>query len=83
MDYFALHAGTCRRTLNERQKSLLETSFAFSSFPNKTTLNELALQTGLSERTVAQWFGSARHLARQGKCEGTRCIHECTKLLKA
>ena len=55
--------------LNEHQRSALETFFTLHHFPNKTALNRLAMQTGLSEKQVYHWFGKKRFITRQGKCE--------------
>lgn len=42
--------------LNEYQRSILQRSFAVQRYPNKTVMKELALQTGLHEVQVLQWF---------------------------
>ena len=63
--YLALHAGAPKRkNFNKHQRSLLEASFRVQFFPNKTMLKELALQSGLEEKSVLRWFKSKRHKLR-------------------
>ena len=66
---FALPAVKGRRhfELNKHQKSVLEASFMVQFFPNKTTLNRLALQTGLDVQQVYRWFNSKRFKTRKEK----------------
>ena len=45
---------------NMIQLSLLERSFAVCSFPNKTMLRKLVLETGLNEQKIIDWFGYRR-----------------------
>ena len=74
-----IHAGKRKRRLipNEQQKSLLETTFRVNYFPDKSTCKELALQTGLTERQVLQWFSRARYNAITGTSLRMRSICEC------
>ena len=53
--------------INKHQRSVLEASFRVQFFPNKTTLEQLALQTGLNEIKVSNWFAYRRLKTRQGK----------------
>ena len=46
---------------------MLETAFRMNFSPNKTTLKELALQTGLDENRVKHWFADKRHQLRKLK----------------
>ena len=52
------------------QTSILERSFAVLRYPNKTTLNQLALQTGLREKQVVAWFARKRRTKIEKKCKG-------------
>ena len=52
---------------NRQQKSILEGSFTHLCYIDKTTLKELALQTGLRDEQVARWFKNKR---LRGKCKG-------------
>ena len=52
---------------SQQQISVLETSFRLNYFPSRTTLKELALQTGLDENRVNRWFIMKRHRSRKGK----------------
>ena len=62
-----------RRNLNEQQKSVLERSLAISWYPNETTLNLLAMQTGLEIAAVSKWLKNKRRLAQRGEYKGTLC----------
>ena len=88
-DYFSecglnslpLLAGQPMRTvhiLNKHQRSVLEAIFKVQISPNKTTLKELAIQIGLSERQIYQWFVQARRTyeKRQEKCESNLVLSE-------
>ena len=65
----ALHAGTPKpkEKFSEHQISVLEASFRFNFYPSKSTLKKLALQTGVDENCVKQWFKRKRHISRKGK----------------
>lgn len=69
--------------LNERQKSLLERSIADTCnyFPNKTTLKELALQTGLNEERIYRWFERKRKRIRLREGGGTLYINFMNMLI--
>ena len=60
--------------VTEHQKSLLERSVADNCFPNKSTLKELALQTGLNERKIWSWFGRKRQTLRSRDGRSTHYI---------
>ena len=79
MTYCALHTDSyiSKPRLNKHQKSVLETAFAVYAYPSKTTLKELALQTGLSMTRVYNWFVSTRKKTRQGKFVGAQSVCEC------
>ena len=62
--------------LNQYQKSVLETAFAIYPYANKTTLKELALQTGISEKQVNVWFKNKRSLTKLRKSEGAPSFSE-------
>ena len=77
----SLHAGgpKLRTQLKRNQTSVLAASFMVKHFPNKTTVKELALQTGVREEQVSRWFRNARHRTRQRKCGGilSMCKFAC------
>ena len=75
----AIHTGTQKRRQfpNQQQKTLLKATFIVQFSPNKSTYKELALQTGLTERQVSQWFSHARHNTRKGAKLQMRFICEC------
>ena len=82
---FALHAVTNRtdtyQQLNKHQISVLETSFTVQCFLDKIRVKELALETGLSEKKVFQWFQSTRRNTRVRKYEGALSICEFLYIL--
>ena len=51
---------TKRSRKNKKQTSLLEWSFGVNLYPNKTTIKEQALQTGLSELQIQSWYANKR-----------------------
>ena len=58
--------------------SVLEAAFSQSPFLNKTTLKQLAQQTGLNIPKISNWFFNKRRSTRKkmkkgvlSKCEGT------------
>ena len=53
---------------NRIQSSVLEQSFAACRFPDKPMLKKLALQTGLNQQKIINWFGYRRQKARKEKC---------------
>ena len=79
LSYFALHSGLrkkdfvapLRSKTNQRQRSVLEVSFAAHCFPNTTTIKKLAFQTGLSKEKLYHWFRNQRHNKR--KHDGRLC----------
>ena len=62
-------AGNQYLKINEQQRSVLEACFRDQFFPNKTTLEQLALQTGLKERQLSKWFTNRKCRLRQKKGE--------------
>ena len=62
-------AGTLKQfpRLNDYQRSVLETSYRNHSLPKAATHKKLAVQIGLSEKKVSQWFTHMRFKARQEK----------------
>ena len=66
----------CRLMLNNSQKSVLKAAFTYNCFPNKTTLMQLAQQTGLTKQRVSQWFTTRRSYIRRIRKEGTPSINE-------
>ena len=74
-----IHAGKRKKPsrLDDQQRSALEASFNVQRFQNKTTLKELALQTGLSGKEISQWFSNKRHLKRKRRGQGKQTTCEC------
>ena len=62
--------------LNHHQKSVLETSFFVNCYPNKTIVNELALQIGIHEGRVYNWFRHERERRKFREINGTSSICE-------
>ena len=64
--------------LIKQRRSVLERFLSVQLFPNKTTVKKIALQTGLIESQVYDWFVRARHKIRQEKCQlmTSRCKHK-------
>ena len=60
--------------LSRHQKSLLQRSLNVNCYPNRTTITELASETGLSELTVSRWFDDQRWPAKKRKCRGTSLL---------
>ena len=56
-------------TINQHQELILQRAFAVLRYPNRTTLKDLALQTGLKKAQVSTWFTRKRFAARGGKSE--------------
>ena len=67
--FIFLHTGARKKysMINKHQRSVLEAAFTVQFFPNKTSLEQLALQTGLNAIKVAKWFAFRRLKTRQGK----------------
>ena len=53
--------------LNKHQRSVLERLFTVHNYPNGTTLEELALQTGLHKGKLYQWFNNRRQTEKKLK----------------
>ena len=78
------HVGTATRdfgkslelNMTAHQKSVLESAFAINCYPSAKTLNELAQQTKLDERTVSRWFCHKRSTIKLRKGEGTQSSSE-------
>ena len=60
--------------LNRKQISLLEQSFAACSYQKKAILKELALQTGLQQKKVFDWFRNRRQKAKKKCGEYFACL---------
>ena len=60
-----------RSKTSNHEKSLLEAAFAFHCRPNKTTIKELVLKTGLDEATVSTWFRYKRYRTKKRNSERT------------
>ena len=58
-----------RSILSMNQRLVLQRSFAVHCYLNKTTLKELAMQTGLPRRQVSKWFSDERYKTKSGKSE--------------
>ena len=54
--------------LDKHPKLILERSFVVNCYPNKTTFNQLVVQTGLDKEKVRSWFRHKRW--NTGKGEG-------------
>ena len=57
--------------VNKYQRSILEKSFAIFPYINRSTLKELAMQTGLEEKQVSSWFNYKRQKTKREKCKET------------
>ena len=63
--------------VNMSQKLLLEKSFVVNCYPSKSTIQELALQTGMDKKRVRAWFGHQRLRTKNGKGNlKNRCMEE-------
>ena len=60
------------RRFNKRQIAILLKCFAAHRYPNKTTLKKLALETGLHEQQVINWFKRERHRTKVTKRKEAR-----------
>ena len=75
-----VHAG---RTANITacQRSVLEAAFVNSCYLNRTTLKQVAEQTGLGEQIITGWFRRKRNVIRHQRKKGTlslcEYIHMC------
>ena len=58
-----------KSTINQHQELILQRAFAVLRYPNKTTLKNLALQTGLQKAQVSIWFRRKRYATKCGKSE--------------
>ena len=56
--------------LNMHQLSIPKKSFAVHCYPNKATMMELNLKTGLHKAEIPSWFEKERQSTRGGKCRG-------------
>ena len=64
--------------LNISQMSVLETEFTNNPYPTKTTIMQVAQQTGLLEQRVRRWFANKRLQARREKIIPTILFSEYT-----
>ena len=58
------------------QRSLLEAAFASNFYPTKTTLLQVAEQTGLGEERVRRWLINKRVRTKRAKMNETLDISE-------
>ena len=67
--------------LSRDQKSILQRSLDVNCYPNKTTIKELASETGLPEQKVCRWFDDQRRPTKEGKCRETSLLKITVKPL--
>ena len=56
--------------MNKTQTCILEASFSVNRYPNRTTLKQLALQTGRREESVYHWFSRKRRKIGSEEIDG-------------
>ena len=56
---------------NKHQRSILERTFAEFRYINRSTIKQLALQTGLQKAQVSRWFSNKRRKKEKKQRKGT------------
>ena len=79
---FAVHAGitptevSSFSRIDTHQKSVLETAFSQKLYLNKTTVEQLVQETGLSKGKVINWFSYKRKILWRQKRKGALSMGE-------